>query len=266
MLFGSLERYRYTVSPLTEVICQLRFPQILSITAHAPADFQETVRGDFPRYSVADERPAPKLVTPPGGGEPRVEQQPTIKNHAFVSADGLWKLNLTQSFIAISTHAYTTWEDFAARLDKPLASFIECYRPAFFERVGLRYVNAFHRSAVGLDGTPWRELINTPFLGILSAGDVDDAAAARATSDSELSLADGTHLKLHTGPGLVRRAGAKENDPEPRFIIDADFSASGTIPLVECAQKLETMHSWSTRLIRAALTEKLHDALGPEIL
>lgn len=266
MLFGSNDRYRYTVSPLVEVICQLRFPQILSISAHEPADFQDTVRDAFPRYTLREERPAPKLVQPQNGGAPQVEQQRPIKNHNFISADGAWKLNLTSSFIALSTHAYTTWEDFAARLDRPLASFIELYRPAFFERAGLRYVNAFCRSAAGLGGTPWRELIEPPFLGILAASDVSDTDAARATTDSDLTLDGGIRLKLHTGPGLVNRAGTKERDPEPRFILDADFSVSGSIPLPEVASKLEQMHTLSTRLIRAAVTDTLHEALGPELL
>ena len=49
--------------------------------------------------------------------------------------EGRWKLNLTQGFIALSTLSYTRWEDFATRLDRPLAQFIQLYQPAFFERI-----------------------------------------------------------------------------------------------------------------------------------
>lgn len=53
------------------------------------------------------------------------------------------------------------------RLDKPLAQFIQIYQPAFFERIGLRYVNAFSRRALGLEELLWDDLIREPYLGIL---------------------------------------------------------------------------------------------------
>ena len=39
MLFGHYDRYQYAKSPLVEVICQLRFPTILSIGSQGPAAF-----------------------------------------------------------------------------------------------------------------------------------------------------------------------------------------------------------------------------------
>ena len=62
MLFAPYERYHYARSPLVEVICQLRFPTILSIGANEPAAFQEAVRRDFPRYMARQEQLPPKVV------------------------------------------------------------------------------------------------------------------------------------------------------------------------------------------------------------
>ena len=62
MLFSYYDRYQYAVNPLVEVICQLRFPAILSISAKEPVAFQEAVRRDFPRYLVNHEQPAPKVT------------------------------------------------------------------------------------------------------------------------------------------------------------------------------------------------------------
>ena len=52
MLFAPYERYQYARAPLVEVICQLRFPTILSIGAKEPAEFQEAIRKDFPQYGA----------------------------------------------------------------------------------------------------------------------------------------------------------------------------------------------------------------------
>ncbi|HWS42079.1 MAG TPA: TIGR04255 family protein, partial [Pseudoflavonifractor sp.] len=61
MLFSHYDRYQYAVNPLVEVICQLRFPAILSIGAKEPAEFQEAVRREFPRYAANQEVPAPTV-------------------------------------------------------------------------------------------------------------------------------------------------------------------------------------------------------------
>ena len=59
-------------------------------------------------------------------------------------------------------------------LDKPLAAFIQLYKPAYFQRVGLRYVN--HRlphHASDLEDVSWRELFTPAYLGPLAgAGSV----------------------------------------------------------------------------------------------
>ena len=98
----------YAKRQLVEVICQLRFPTILSIDTREPADFQETVRAAFPRYQCQVEK------LPGVNGEPAR----TVNNHTFISEDGGYKLSLTKDFIALSTMRYTHWEDFAARLDE----------------------------------------------------------------------------------------------------------------------------------------------------
>ena len=48
-MFSQEERCIYTNNQLMEVICQLRFPTILAVGAREPVDFQDAVRGIFPR-------------------------------------------------------------------------------------------------------------------------------------------------------------------------------------------------------------------------
>lgn len=120
MLFAPYERYQYARAPLVEVICQLRFPTILSIGAKEPAEFQEAIRKDFPQYAARQEQLPPKVVKK--GNATALEPQKPITNYNFISEDGRWKLNLTQGFIALSTLSYTRWEDFATRLDRPWPS------------------------------------------------------------------------------------------------------------------------------------------------
>ena len=121
MLFSGHPRTHYEKAPAHEVICQLRFPTILTINSVEPADFQEAIRAEFPQYARRQDVTPPK-VTGLGGPNPKVEQQPPVTNYNFLSADGKWKLNLTKDFIALSTLRYSGWPEFARMLDKPLAS------------------------------------------------------------------------------------------------------------------------------------------------
>ena len=50
MLLSDHPHPHYEKTLAHEVICQLRFPTILTINNVEPADFQERIREDFPQY------------------------------------------------------------------------------------------------------------------------------------------------------------------------------------------------------------------------
>ena len=263
MLYSDNPRVHYEKPQLAEVICQLRFPVILSIGANDPVDFQEAVRGVFPRYTARKEQPRPQ-ITGLGTPDAKLETPKPIINHNFISADGHWKLNLTSGFISLSTVAYPGWETFGKQLDMPLAQFIRIYKPAFFERIGLRYVNIISRKALELEDEPWRELINPPYLGVLAEEDVDERAARKCSVDVELNLDSSCRVKLHAGPGMVKaNTPNATQDPEVKFILDMDLFMEGQIDPRMAAAGLETLHGHSTPLFQGAITDKLHSALEP---
>ena len=115
-MFSDKSRCRYTANPLAEVICQLRFPEILSIAANAPADFQDKIRDSFPNYISKLDTAAPKLRGQPGNLT--IENQPSTVNYQFSSQDGNWRINLTSRFISLTCNKYTCWEEFAKQLQK----------------------------------------------------------------------------------------------------------------------------------------------------
>lgn len=259
-MFSRNDRVCYKKNQLGEVICQLRFPEILTIEANVPVDFQEAIRQEFPRYSVRKEAPLPKLTGAPGNLQ--LEKQPQNNNYQFVSADGVWRVNLTSRFISMACSRYTTWEDFAAKLDKPLVAFIKIYHPAYFERVGLRYLNFISRNALGLEGTPYRELIQPQYLGLLADEEVLEGATTRATVDAELAIRGGCRAKIHAGPGLVKRNG--QQDKEAKFVLDLDLYMMGNVAVNLSAGSLQTLHAQADSIFRGAITDTLHDAMEPE--
>lgn len=258
-MFSMEERCVYKYNPLAEVICQLRFPEILSIEANAPAAFQEAIRRDFPQFSRRQENPPPTLSGT--NGNLSLQKQPTVTNYQFSSADGAWWVNLTGKFISLSCSKYTCWEDFAQKLDKPLAAFIQVYQPAYFERIGLRYVNFISRGELGLQGTPYSRLIAPCYLGVLGEEDISEAAVNRNSVDVECGIRGGCRAKLHAGPGMVKRNG--QPDKEVKFVLDMDLYMLGQTPVKLSAGALQTLHGQAYSIFRGAITDTLHDAMEP---
>ena len=246
----------YEKPQLIEVICQLRFPTILSIESREPADFQDTVREQFPRYLCQVE----KLQAP--GGEAQ-----SVRNHNFIAEDGSRKLSMTKNFIALTAMRYTGWEDFAHALDEPLGQFIRIYRPAYFERVGLRYVNGISRRLLGLEGRRWNDLLQPQYLGILDDDAVDEASVNKCSIDLELKLDARVSAKIHAGPGLIKRnirtpQGVQTiQEKETRFIFDQDIYMGEKVALAQVTDALAQLHGHADRIFSEAITDVLHDAM-----
>src|SRR5713226_7941427 len=105
--FPESDRVIYAHNPLESVICQLRFPAILKISAGPPADFQESLRRYYPLYreippiDIATGFPA-ELVSIIGNLLPNQGS----KTHELSTQDGNWQLTLTQESLALSCKKY----------------------------------------------------------------------------------------------------------------------------------------------------------------
>ncbi len=252
-------RCYYRKSPLDNVICQLRFPEILKINAQLPVAFQEAIREQFPQYTALKQAPAPRISGAPGNM--KLENRPATTNYQFSSADGVWQVNLTSTFISLTCNRYQSWEEFAKWLDKPLAAFIKLYKPAYFDRVGLRYLNFISRQALSLEDMPFSSLMAPCWIGPLAEDDVPETSTTRCSVDVELSLRGGCRAKIHAGPGLVKHG--NQSDPEIKFIFDQDLYMSGNLPVNLSAGALQTLHSQSFAIFRGAISDILHEAMEP---
>ena len=256
MLLSDHPHPHYEKTLAHEVICQLRFTTILTINNVEPADFQERIREDFPQYARKQDVLPPKVVN----GKP--EPQPPGTNYHFLSQDGRWTLNLTKDFIALSTLSYPGWEEFARMLDKPLAAFIQLYKPAYFQRVGLRYLNLISRTALGLEDTPWRQLIAPAYLGVLAEADINEDKILSCGYDVQMKLDSSCAAKIHAGTGRLKVNNPNvPQDTEIKFILDMDLSMGGSTPCGLAAAALETLHGHSARVFEGAVTDRLRTAM-----
>ena len=259
-MFSNEERCIYGKNQLVEVICQLRFPEILKIQAQEPYEFQDAIRSVYPQYRKMVEQAPPQMVN----GKP-VTPDP-VHNHQFLSEDARWKISLTKGFIALSTHAYTRWEDFAKRLDVVLAAFIQAYAPAYFSRVGLRYINAFSRKALELEEVGWKELIEAGYLGLMGDEDAPERAFAKCEQNIAAALPGGAKTAIKCGPGVLRKVNnqTRKTTEEPVFMFDLDVFMEGKTPVNQSVPALNVVHGNADSLFRGAITDTLHDAMEPQ--
>lgn len=261
-MYSQEQRCIYRKNQLLEVICQLRFPDILKIEAQEPFEFQDLIRHQYPRYAKKAEQLPPLMQN----GRP--VPQGTVNNYSFLSEDSTWKISLTRNFIALSTRRYTRWEDFAKRLDEILASFIKMYEPSSFTRVGLRYINAIRRKALDLEEYGYRDLIQPAYLGLMAEEDVQEGAFLKNELAATLAMPGGARANIKSGPGMLRFVDPAhpKADPEKVFMLDLDLYMEGNTPIQHAVPALHVVHGNAGSLFRGAITQTLHDAMEPEEL
>ena len=216
-MFSNQPRKIYRRNQLIEVICQLRFPEILKIEAHEPADFQDAIRQAYPQYGKKLEPLPPKNV----GGK-MVE-------------------------------------------DVVLAAFIETYQPSYFSRVGLRYMNALNKDAVGLEESSWRELIAPGYLGLMGDDDSARQNFIKCEQTVTATMPGGAKANIKCGPGLLRKVDNRTRQVEELkvFLLDLDVFFDGKMPLGQVAGALNIVHDNAGSLFAGAVRRPLLDAMEP---
>ena len=263
MTFPDAPRVVYKKNPLDKVICQLRFPPILRIDTKVPDEFQERIQDGFPEFMEKAEIKLPIFKSAQKDTPAEVLQSITPmgnKNYEFSSEDKVWTINLTRTFIALSTKEYKRREDFRTHLDAPLQAFIEIYKPSAFSRVGLRYIDIIRRSELNLNDMPWSELLKPHALWLLGSSEVNKNIRT-FQAQCEIELEDKTSI-ARVMTGLVD---GQESDEEC-FMIDTDFYTTKKTATTDVDSKLDYFHIRGSRLIQWLITEQLHKAMEPEEL
>lgn len=215
--------------PLSEVVCQIRFPAILRILKEEPIDFQEQIRERFPELRV---ELGLALRLAGSGSQDKPDQESGARVFRFLTADELTTVSLAVDFFALSTRRYRHWAVFAGDLDLIHGAVQSVYRPAYATRIGLRYINRFTMENTGVDSLEeLRDLFHPDLTSLLRS----EAWIEPAEMLSQLVLTDGeAKLKIRTGFG--------RGEEEPFFVLDFDYFASGKLGLDGLVDRLDQYH------------------------
>jgi uncharacterized protein (TIGR04255 family) len=257
MPFPESDRVVFDRNPITEVICQLRFPPILQISAAPPAEFQNAVRD---RYPLFEQMPAPGVPKEMLAVLARIPGILEIGGSQFLSESRDQSIVLNTNFLAVRETKYVQWSDLRVRVIEAQAALEGVYKPAFYDRIGLRYVNTIRLRELGLSGRKWRELLNSAFLSVMGASTVADHVIGLATQ-AVIDLA-------HVIPGarVASRFGLRPDVPDgSEFYIDNDFYFEGRKESNDVISILNEFNRLDGNLFRWAIDRNgpLWNALGP---
>ena len=252
-------RVAYEKPPLVEVICQLRFPTILRIQSEIPSQFQERVRAKFPNYNE-------KTKDQFGDAPPEVKsllkqfsQNTTEKSYEFISEDEQWTVNLGSGHISLSTTGYKRWAGFTEFWQPVFEAFVEVYKPAYFSRVGLRYIDFINKNTLGLQGAGWGEILAPHIAGVLGATEVSKAVYAQQSQTHIEIDSGGTKCAVRHGLG----EGTAANGTVQGYILDCDIFKETKVEYGKTAELLNQFNEYSGRVFRWCIGETLHEAMGP---
>ena len=138
--FPKTQEIKLKHPPLDEVICQVKFSPILSITSDSPTDFQESIRNRFPGLEVQH---GVLFKFPAIGANEKPFMGTAPKIYHFLTADRKSTVALTDEFCAITTKAYCHWDDFIKDIELVGNTVVKTYHPAHATRIGLRFINKF---------------------------------------------------------------------------------------------------------------------------
>lgn len=228
-------------SPISDVICQVRFPPILSIVSRDPADFQERVRHRFPGF---EKDVGFSLDVTPGMGFPSLNAA-NSELFRFLSLDRRTTVTLTSSSIALSTSDYSSWPNFASDLAIAIHATSAEFEPDFCTRIGLRYINTITCRNTKLETLS--DLVQVVRPELLSLFSTDAWKSSLETSQ---------RVVVEDPPGkLVLQTAIAEAEGEPVIYLDIDYFEEGQFDFQEVASRGERYHDIIYRAFRWSLAD-----------
>jgi len=219
---------------------------------------------DYPRY----EKKEPIFEFPGGATVPKeikplIEQIPWPKTgsitHKFQTRDEGRFISLTEDFIALSESKYKTWDYFHGEMERIEQAVKDIYGPSLYSRIGLRYRNIIRPESLGLETVKWSELLEPHIIGELVDLNVRDAITDIKTR-CVIKISEIPGARVILNHGLIKES----QDSPVSYLIDADFAVDNMEVANGLFNVLGTFNKLAGRLFRWAITETLHDAMGPE--
>jgi uncharacterized protein (TIGR04255 family) len=243
-------------SPLVNVVCQVRFPPVLSLGAEGPREeLLAALQRELDDYPLFARVMGQEILLGPTGVQAN-EPQPT--QFRFSSDDGLWNVGLALDSLSLQTTKYEHFNDFVERWRMISTAVQKLLAPSRQLRIGLRYVDELR-----VDGADrpqaWSELLALEILGL--AGSSKWGPTTTQSFQEWVLQIESVRCTLRHGflPTEV-------HGREPFYLLDSDCYVEEIVTFDPAAQveHLDGFNDIAYDLFRDALSEKMYVMLEPE--
>lgn len=227
---------------------QVQFAPILRIQKgiEAVADFQEAIRGEFPKFAI--EQQVQVTVSGPPTADPNISRSQAYR---FTNDPESWSVVLTASALTIEAVAggrYSSYEEFSRLFALVWGAAIQTFGPGRIGRQGLRYVDHLEGTRSAAE---WANWINPELLGSV-AGDILGPELSQFIAELTYAQADGHILFRH---GIAPAGPNSANG----YLLDFDSvhtSAADQGDVAGLIGRFDESHDALYRLFRWSLTDR----------
>ena len=252
-----------TNAPVYYTVAQVQFNPVLDLVGYIPAIQSKMREAHFPDYK---KEIVQRFVLPFGGAEQGQMAAPTVTPHSrylFGDIDGRSLFLLDTNALSFQTTRYDTFETFSKVLLKGLGILHDALRLDFFERVGLRYLDAVQPSK---DGETLREFLVPEVLGLALRGEgqLQQSVSETITSTTAGQLVSRVLIR-HGHVGLPMDLGGLAPVIDPRFtqreslhaIVDTDASIGRreVFELPKVGARMSALHDEIVKSFNATITD-----------
>lgn len=224
--FGSapVDEVHLTRAPLIRVLAQARFPSLAKLRDEtAVTSFAAHLSQEYP---LLEQRHAVNLLVTPTGTS---QQEAGQRIWVLQSSDEVWKITLSDNFMALETKGYSSRNNFISHFEYAISKLNEEIRPPYIERLGLRYMNRINDRQ--LIGARLQNMIRSEMQGGLATTRPDDVQLRHSLSDT--LFIDGDYA-IQVRCGILPPRAVLDMDIEPLndvvWVLDIDSFREQRLP------------------------------------
>lgn len=257
---SQLDRSVLPRSPLTTVVCQVRFNQSPAASDATVAQqlYEELGGRDGPLPHIEQVAETSINVSLGANVPASIAQQAGGSGWRISSAEGDQTILLFPSAITFEVARYEGWEeDFSPRLETILRNIAELVAPVFEQRLGLRYINQLTEPEVR-EAPAFQEWLDPRFLG-LAAHDEIGPLVVFARQQAVLQLDDEARCTMTHG-----LAPDPQRDGALTYLLDFDIAREGMrrFDVGEISDGANLFNAYALRLFQLATTAQLREYLA----
>lgn len=239
-------------APLKTVICQLRFQEVLGLSAEDVRPLQKTFAQ---RYPMLEREEGLEMNLAAEGLQPTGNVRRTFR---FRDSEHHWTVTLTPDSLAIETNAYAHFRDFAERWCHVAEATVHELEIPMQDRLGLRYINQLPFSAEPTQ-EQLAQLVRPELVSLVGAHEVRTSQLLQSQQEARFVQEDGVLTLRH---GLM-----PASDSGRAYILDFDYydEEPKALDLQEQIRTLVDFNHGIYDLFQWCVTEDTFASFDPDV-